>query len=32
VTSFAKEDQLFPDGKEREQLEHNFGFSKQTIE
>ena len=33
VMSFEKGDEhLFPDGKEREQLEHNYGFSKETIE
>ena len=34
VVSFNKQEtqSMFPDGKEREQLEHNYGFSRQTIE
>mmetsp|Transcript_31294 Transcript_31294/g.41411 ORF Transcript_31294/g.41411 Transcript_31294/m.41411 type:complete len:117 (-) Transcript_31294:472-822(-) len=30
--AFESNKSMFPDGKEREQLEHNYGFSKQTIE
>jgi len=32
VMAFESNKSMFPDGKEREQLEHSYGFSKQTIE
>lgn len=32
ILKFKEGDEKFPEGKEREQLEHNYGFNREMIE